>query len=156
MDVILQQAVCVPSGSPFCSAWIKGRGTAACMLKTWPRGQAEGGDISGQNLTQLLEQHPALHCQPVHGQPHCGGLLTRASGGRPAALQGLATGLTAGWRPPSETILCGAALSKVSTSVTMETRYIWTQATQMPPPFRSSEPPRQEEQPWKAGATAEG
>ena len=30
--------------------------------KTWPLGRAEGGDISGHRLTQLLEQHTALRC----------------------------------------------------------------------------------------------
>lgn len=62
MEAILQQAACMLSGSPFCFAGIRGRGTAACTLKTWPRGKAEGGDTSGQHLTQLLEQHAALCC----------------------------------------------------------------------------------------------
>ena len=56
----------------------------------------------------------------------------------PEALQGMATGLPAGWRPPRETVLCGAALC-----------HHGNPATQVPPPFRSSEPPGQKEQPGR-------
>lgn len=51
---------------------------------------------------------------------------------------------------------CGAALSNVSISVTMETHSTRKQTNQVPLPLRSSDPLEEGGQPCQASTTAEG